>query len=520
MTIRLQNTQTQPQSGVEEICARFADATGWPLQFLPDRADRADAARKRLQENPRCCWFSEIHDGQNRTGYLHLDLPADSRIDHSFLSVCGLAEAIARLLSRHAEAARLVDSRNREISTLVDLGRSVPREDDLLNALKALLKATVQLTGFRVAGFFLLDPRTQSLYLRAIHRRDGQQIPHEQRDLATSPPDLQVLKEGTQLFHRRLSPALDEWFPDDCQMALGIPVKSTSGPIGTVWAFDRRDRVPSDRERHVLESLAAQLATVLERVVLLKQSETQHRLQKELRTISQNQPGPVEPVADTAGFAAAAVCRSRHELGGDLCELVSTAESQTVLAVGDASGDSIPAAIVMTAVRGALRALLSGPKDEILHTEQIMDRINRALFHVTPAHQFMTFFYGVLDTAAMTLKYTNAGHPHPLLIQGGEVATLGSHGMLLGVTEDAEYGHSVVDLSPGDVLILFSDGIVEAMSRKRQMFRSDGILSAIANCAQGSAQEIMEAIWRSYETHTAGSGSQDDRTLLVIKLAE
>lgn len=520
MTIRLQNSRSQSRSGIEEICAQFADATGWPLQFLPERPGRAEAVRQRLQENPRCCWFSEIHDGQNRFGYLHLDLPDDSRIDHSFLSVCGLAEAVVRLMSRYAEAARLLESRNREIATLVDLGRTVPREDDLLNALEELLKASVQLTGFRAAGFFLLEPRTQSLHLRAIHQRDGQQIPCPRRDLAASPPDLQVLNEGTQLIHRRLSPALDEWFPENCQMALCVPVQSDSGPIGTVWAFDRRDRVPTNRERHVLESLAAQIATVLERVVLLKQSATQHRLQKELQIVSQSQPGRIEPVADEAGFAAAAVCRSRHELGGDLCELIAIAPGQTVVAVGDASGDSIPAAIVMTAVRGALRALLSGPAEDVLHTERIMDRINRALFHVTPAHQFMTFFYGVLDTAAMSLTYTNAGHPQPILLHEGEATALESHGMLLGVTDDAEYHHSVVKLSPGDVLILFSDGIVEAMSRKRQMFRSDGIVSALAGCADGSAQDIMEAIWRSYETHTAGSGSQDDRTLLVIRLAE
>ena len=153
-----------------------------------------------------------------------------------------------------------------------------------------------------------------------------------------------------------------------------------------------------------------------------------------------------------------------------------------------------------------------------MQTELVMDRLNRALYSVTPSHQFMSFLYGVLDTEAMTFTYTNAGHPTPLCVRQGVVTSLTYHGMLLGINQFATYDHSVIRLSANDILVLFSDGIIEAMSRNRQMFRNDGIISAIKSQIDGSAQNVMQAIWRNFESHSVGGQEPDDRTLLVIKM--
>ncbi|MGH7127943.1 MAG: PP2C family protein-serine/threonine phosphatase, partial [Planctomycetaceae bacterium] len=209
----------------------------------------------------------------------------------------------------------------------------------------------------------------------------------------------------------------------------------------------------------------------------------------------------------------------RYELGGDLCEVVPLSAERTLIAVGDASGDSVPAAMLMSALRGALRALCGRPQPDPARTDELMAELNRAVCAMTPAHQFMSLVFGVLDLRALRFTYTNAGHPAPLLTRpAGGVEPLVSHGLLLGVSPDAAYRSSTIELRPGDVLALFSDGVTEAMSRQKRMFRTDGVAEALRKHRTEPARDILHAIWTMLETHLAGTTHGDDRTLLVMKI--
>jgi len=184
--------------------------------------------------------------------------------------------------------------------------------------------------------------------------------------------------------------------------------------------------------------------------------------------------------------------------------------------VGDGSGDSIPAAIVMTAARGALHACLEASPGEIPAPDRMLHIVNRALFHVTACQQFLTLIVGIYDHETGIFTYSNAGHPPPLYVRHGEVRSLESLGMLLGVVEAADYTCASLPIGPDDLLVLFSDGIVEARSASHEMFCNAGILSALEEQADGSACEILENIWTRYEAHTGGR-NLDDRTLVILK---
>jgi sigma-B regulation protein RsbU (phosphoserine phosphatase) len=175
--------------------------------------------------------------------------------------------------------------------------------------------------------------------------------------------------------------------------------------------------------------------------------------------------------------------------------------------------------MVLSAVRGAMHALTLSASADVTQTDWVIQQLSSVLHDMTPAHQFMSMLYGVLDVEAMTYTYTNAGHPLPLLIRDGEVETLTSHGMLLGVVESSQYSRSVVELRGGDLLMFYSDGVSEAMSRKRQMFRSDGIVESLPADLSGSAQDLLHSIWSKLESHLCG-GQADDRTLMVVKVRD
>lgn len=506
------------QRWVGSICQQFSDATGWPLQFAPAGSPRAKHFESAAALGDSC-WVGAVDDGADRLGFLFIELSKERQVDRAFLGACDLAAMVTELVSGQYAAVRRLEARSHQLATLVDVGMSLPSDDDLTTSLGRLLSAALKLTGFRSVGFFLLDHATDELRLRIDEHLEPRVVPHPLRTLKLSTFDLAALTAG-KLVIRRETPGSAAVLPEDSQMAVCLPVQAKAGPMGTLWAFDRRAREPSDREVHVLQSIAVQIAAALERIVLLEESAVQQRLQRELKVASENQSqiAPPEHFRDPR-LDAAAFCRSHQEVGGDLCEIIPLDGQRTLIAVGDAAGDSIPAALVMSAVRGSLRTLAADAIEEIIATDLFMARINEALYAITPPHQFMSLVVGVLDSDEGTLTYTNAGHPTPLIVHAGVPIPTTSHGMLLGVSPDTRYERSVVSVFEGDLIVLFSDGISEARNRARRMFRSDGILDAVKRHEGGNASSVLSGILAEFEAHTEGNGAGDDRTLLVVRLA-
>ena len=508
---------TRRHDWIDDVCVRFTHATGWPLVFTAVASD-SDAAA--AAGNVEHAWTCEVADDQQVKGILHLELPADAARDHQFTAVRELAEAFAELIAKNLTSASQLASRSREVSTLVDIGRSLPSEGDLLAGLRQLLRAAVELTDFRGAAFFLLGSSTSQLTLRAVEAIDAADVPFAERRLETAPPDLEALARGRVVLHRTSGAKDAAWLPASASSGLCLAVQSEAGPLGTIWVYDRRLRFPGERELHVLESIAVQVAAVLERVVLLRESAAKQRLQRDLQVASENEArGTLQRLPASLPYDIAAACTSRYELGGDLCEVIAVDQERTLIAVGDASGDSVPAALVMSAVRGALRAIASGPVEDVVHPERVLQKLNGMLYDVTPAHLFMSLLVGVLDAPGGTFTYSNGGHPLPIHVRHSTATLLHSHGMLLGVLRDSTYDFSVLPLAASDMLLLYSDGVSEAMDRRRRMFRSEGIIEAVRKHRSKSAHDIVQAIWAELDDHV-GNSSFDDRTLMVVKIPD
>lgn len=508
---------TKAPGWLAAVCQRFTEATGWTLRYTALEGEPTGQVEAELRALSGCCWLAPIDDGRETTGFLHLELPDDESRDRSYRAVTELGEIVGHLLSRLGDANRRLDRRTRDVSTLVEMGLSVQQSEGLQSSLDRLLTASAQLSGYWTSAFFLINPSADLFQLRAVYQPQATRVPFSRRDFAQLPPDLQAIGSGRLRIDR--NGPWGEWLPEEAVTGVCVPVLAHSGPIGTLWCYDRRERKFLDREFHVLQSVAAQIAAVLERAVLLRESATQQRLKRELRTISDRQPhGAQCELPGEWGLDVAVRCVSHDEIGGDLCEVLPAGPHRTMVAVGDAVGHSIPATIVMSTARGAFRTLLLDPTGDLLRTDRLVARMNAALYSVTQAEQFMTFVCGVFDARTRTFTYTNAGHPNPLLIRGESSLPLDSHGMLLGIAPDVPYERSSLPLLPGDILVFFTDGITEAMSRRQQFFRTEGILQAISGRAGDTAAEIADAVWQGMETHLSGAHAADDRTLLVLKL--
>jgi len=300
-----------------------------------------------------------------------------------------------------------------------------------------------------------------------------------------------------------------------------VAVVGENGPLGTVWASTRRQGRIAPQQIEALQAVAAHMGALLERLAFEQESKVDDRVARELEGLSEHHSGEQLGILPPGtGFTAVGRCRSRYEVGGDLCEMMPLDDGRTLVAVGDACGHSVQAAFVMTAVRSAMSTVLDESDVAKLSPARVVTRINRALCRVTPGHQFMTCLVGVIDAGRMSFEYCNAGHPLPILLRQGTCRELETHGMPMGISCDAEYSSSDIQLRGHDVLALFSDGVIESMNSRHELFGKGGVMAALEVSQPSEPIEgVMRRIWDSCQEHADG-GVKDDTTLLLLRMEQ
>jgi sigma-B regulation protein RsbU (phosphoserine phosphatase) len=199
-------------------------------------------------------------------------------------------------------------------------------------------------------------------------------------------------------------------------------------------------------------------------------------------------------------------------VGGDYYDFEAE-PNRVLMALGDVSGKGTGAALLMTVLRASVRAHWADA-----NPAEAMARINRTVYQNTPPNKYITFFMAQLHPDGGRLAYVNAGHNPPLLVrQDGRLETLEEGGMALGLFEDAAYDEGSAMLEPGDVLVVFSDGVTETWNPQGDEFGEDGLGRVVVEARALEAAELERAVLRSLESFEAGAKATDDRTILVLK---
>jgi sigma-B regulation protein RsbU (phosphoserine phosphatase) len=180
--------------------------------------------------------------------------------------------------------------------------------------------------------------------------------------------------------------------------------------------------------------------------------------------------------------------------------------------VADVAGKGIPAALLMALLHGSLRTLIAAG----CRGSQLVTTLNTHLHANIPSNRLVTLFYGELDTRNGRLRYVNAGHNAPVLIRHQQLDRLPATGIALGVVPAAAYEDAEVMLSPGDRLLVFTDGITEALDREEREYgdaRLEGLLGTLRALA---AVDLVRRVEADVTAHCRGARQYDDMTLLVI----
>ncbi len=208
-------------------------------------------------------------------------------------------------------------------------------------------------------------------------------------------------------------------------------------------------------------------------------------------------------------------CRQVDKLGGDCYDFLPLSDNRLALGIGDASGKGLAAALMISNVQSSLRtaALFAGND-----VAAVLGAVNRQVHASSSAERYATLFYGVFDRRARTLRYVNAGHNPPIVIRrDGSIEWLDTGGAPVGMFSDWRYEEGAVPLSSGDLLLAYTDGVIEAVNPFGEEWALLGLRRAVAKSRAQCAGDLVDEIFTSMDEFSHGRQT-DDATVVVLRV--
>jgi sigma-B regulation protein RsbU (phosphoserine phosphatase) len=283
--------------------------------------------------------------------------------------------------------------------------------------------------------------------------------------------------------------------------------------LGALYLDSRRIAAFSNLDRQILDALSTQAASILNNARLVEREREQRRIEHELDLAREIQQGLVpQGLRDFPHLAVSGLHIPCNAVGGDYYDVFPASDGSTAFLVADVAGKGLGAALVTTMLQGALSGVSLG-----VSPETVFNYVNRFLCEHSSIGRYATMFLGCIDESGM-LEYLYGGHPSPLLIRNGEVSELYTEGSFpVGLVEEAQFTARRVQLQTDDVLVGFTDGIIEATNTQKELFGLDRLHEVVATCARESIETIMKTILDAVAAFSSGAGQADDLTLLIVR---
>jgi sigma-B regulation protein RsbU (phosphoserine phosphatase) len=258
----------------------------------------------------------------------------------------------------------------------------------------------------------------------------------------------------------------------------------------------------------------------------------QNRIQHDVVVAQEVQAGMFPrylPPMETLDYAGE--CRPAVGIAGDYYDFLPISTGRLGIAIGDVAGKGLPAALLMASLQGILRSEATGRDQPV---EMIISNLNRLLCASITAPRYVTLFYGQYDDNSRVLTFVNAGHNPPLLLRGRSAAdkeapsATESHdctterlmegGTVLGVFADAPYQYGLVQLEPGDLLVLYTDGITEAANDREEEFGEQRLVATLAGKSNLRAEALLGGVFHEVVRFMSGAPPKDDMTLAIFRV--
>jgi phosphoserine phosphatase RsbU/P len=283
--------------------------------------------------------------------------------------------------------------------------------------------------------------------------------------------------------------------------------------LGVLYLDSRRPAAFSKLDRQILDALAADAASILDNARLVERERERQRLEQEIGIARDIQQALLpKNFRDYPHLSVSGINFPCLAVGGDYFDVFPLGDSRTAFLLADVSGKGLGAALCTNLLQGALSGMTLGTDPA-----RVFNHVNRFLCDHSEIGRYATMFFGILDDQGH-LEYINAGHPSPFLIRRGvaeDVFTEGSYPV--GLVPEAEYTVVCLQLEPGDTLVLFSDGVTEAMDPAEQLFGVPRLREVLTGHMQTPLDELQRIVLESVENFSRGASQADDLTLLLVR---
>jgi serine phosphatase RsbU (regulator of sigma subunit) len=418
------------------------------------------------------------------------------------------------------EVAVLAGERD-DLRKLLEINKRLNQEHDLRKLLEAIIDTAIELMAAERGFLILVHDGEMKVEIARNMSRDT-------LDVGAAAPQVstqicrEVIDSGRPVL--TTNAAADQRYGRyssvvglNLRSILCVPFKIKASVLGTVYLDNANVGAFSERDADLLQAFSDQAAVAIENARLIRQVKKKERMEQELKIASEIQRKllprrvPRVPGLDLYGWMQPA-----KQVGGDYYDLI-TVPGGLLICIGDVSGKGVPAGLVMASARSALRSLA----ERVSSTREIVIALNRLLADDLDREMFLSLLLMRYDAATGRIAYTGAGHEHIIVYRAEEnvVETRKTGGIVLGLTRDVSehVKEEQLQLEVGDALVLYTDGVTEAIDEKNEQYQLERLVKAVKTNCERTPREMMHAILSDVLRWKGKAQQRDDITLVTAR---
>lgn len=479
---------------------------------------------------------AELIDGRDRTsavvavddcvvyGLAKADFDALIESNHPFtyrlmqvlsIRLRGLKRTFIAEMDRNMERLKVDNIRLQQI---IEASQAVNSKLELNDLLNVILETSLHMLDADRGTVYLIDEKKNELWSLIMKGPESIKIQLQMGQgiagyVAATGDTVNI--PDAYLDHR-FNPDVDRQSGYRTKTILCMPMKNRDGKIiGVFQLLNKNNGIFTAEDEQIIAAFSVHAAIALENARLYAEERQKIAMEKDLIAAMEVQRTLLPASAPKfRNFECAAKSLPAQNVAGDLFDFIKIDDHRLAICLGDVTGKGLPASLLMANTQATVRSNTSVD----ITPRSCMERSNDLLHNTIASDKFVTMFYGIIDTQKKTLTYCNAGQENPMHIANGRVLNrLTTGGIPLGLLAGFSYQQGEVPLKEGDMLVIFSDGVTEAVNESNKRFGEEKLFEVILNHDKASSGELVDAIIQAVKNHAGSAAQWDDITVMVIQ---